>query len=96
MITIKSGACTITIYDVSQLKITQLRKLLKLASNRFDNDPSEVRADFIDAYDVAIAHENHHLEEMKTLGATKRDIKSVEGRRDQYIKARGIVEQWVI
>ena len=50
MIVIKNGNCIISIWEdayLTDLTITNFRKILKMAANKWQNDPEEIRAQLL-------------------------------------------------
>lgn len=97
MIEIRQNACVIQIYDdahLSEMTTAKFRKLLKMAADKWQNDPEKIREQIIET----LKHEER-LRETQIHGHCvygKQDIKYFQSCLKKIKKLRGIVEQWDI
>lgn len=93
MIEIKQDKCVIQIYDdahLSEMGITKLRKLLKIAANKRQNDPEQIRAKLLKTLEYeriecekelertdtfySSRERNHTISRLKKIEKMKREV----------------------
>lgn len=95
-IIIKYGQCIITIYAyarITDIRVGDLRKLLKLAKAGFNNDPAQIKREML----LHLDHEagTLHNESLRTDYFRMSD-KEIERQQKKIEKYRKVVEEWDI
>lgn len=97
MIEIKQGNCVISIWEkayLTDLTITNFRKILKMAANEWQNDPEEIRAELLQTLECERMEREKDLERTDVF-YTSRERKHMISRLKKIEKMKSEVMKYV-
>lgn len=97
MIEIKQGNCVISIWEkayLTDLTITNFRKILKMAANEWQNDPEEIRAELLQTLECERMEREKDLERTDIF-YTSRERKHMISRLKKIEKMKSEVMKYV-